>query len=264
MKLKNIFIVATASMGLLLGTTACSNQANSKPLNAAPIIAKSQKKAINNYHIKQRISYTIDSDTENITQDLTIGGDPLVARNIQSGLNSKVQLWMTDNYEYMSDGDGKIWFKTKLKNSLSNAKKLGQSMKNSNNVITANKSIIKHAKVKESGNNYIVTIKNSKKTNDAIIKAMVEAIKKTNNSNAAEVMKAMKIKKYTFTETIAKNNYQIKKVVSHGQFKVGDDMVIKIDQNMDHIGEYKNFKLPAKIEKTAHTINADKLKKYND
>lgn len=258
MKFKKLAFIFTILVATFL--VACSNQSNSaKKLTSQTVARKANKRKINSYRIKQDMTYLIGAEKQTMHQNLICGGKPFVVRANQRQNNQHASTWLNNEYEYIKE-NGK-WFKVKIKKKNQTAAAVYKRMKNSNNVLASNVAIAKDAKLKTTKRNYILTIKNNKRTNAAILKTTRDALGRLGSrSNYKQVAQHLKITRYDLAETINRKNFQIKEVVCNLQMKVADQMTIKTKQVLDHVDQYPKLKVPSSITKKAKKMSSAKLR----
>lgn len=257
MKFKKLSIGLTALAILLIGA-GCSHQKSAKKVTPQSVIQRVNKHAIKSYHINQVMIYHIDGQRQALHQDLLFGGQPLTVRARQSQNGQKAITWLSGKYEYIQNGSA--WYKIKIKDASQAPSAVGKRMKNSNNVLASNKDMTKNAKLKKVGNNYILTVKNNKKTYDAIMRTTKSALGRLgNNSHYHEIAKHMQITHYELVETVNSKTFQLKKVNTKVKMRITGQMTIETDQTMDDIGQHSKLKIPNKIIKNAQKANASML-----
>lgn len=258
MKSKKIAFIFTILLTVFL--TACSNQSNTaKQIKPQTVVRKANKHKISSYHIKQDMTYVIGAEKQTMHQNLICGGKPLTLHANQSQNGQHASTWLNNNYEYIKE-NGK-WFKIKIKKQAQTATAVYQRMKNSNNVLATNNAIAKDAKIKTTKNNYILTIKNNKRTNEAILKTTREALGRLGSrSNYKQIAKHLKITRYDLVETINRKTYQIEKVDCNLKMKIADQMNIETKQVLDHVDQYPKLKIPSSITKKATKMSATALR----
>ena len=255
MRFKKVIAAIALAAGLTATVTACSQ----KPSNEE-VIKQVNKHKTQSFHMTQDMTMEVNGQKQDIKQEITFGGNPMTAKATSSAAGQEVKMWTSGTNQYISAGDADTWYKTKITDPTQSADKIAKSMKNSNNILAANKEIAKNASIKEDGDNYVITVKNNKDNNDAISKSVYEAITKMGNTNqtdqAKEIAKQMKIKNFTFTETVDKKTYKVKKLTSKGTISVEGVITMNFKQVMDHINGYPHLKVPADVENNAKLLKS--------
>lgn len=260
MNFRKFSLVLTALI-LIVTMTACGNkQAIQQKLSSQEIINKVNKNQIKSYHINQKMTYHIDTKTQTMHQNLLCGGKPIVVHANQSQNSQYAETWLNDKYEYIKENN--TWFKVKLKKATQAATAVSQRMKSSNNVLANNPKMAKVAKLKTTSKNYILTIKNNKHTNAAILKTTREALDRLGTrSNYKQIAQHLKITHYNLVETINRKTFQIKKVTCNIKMKVEDQMTIETTQVLDRIDQYPKLQIPTSITKKVKKMSINQLSK---